>query len=265
MSVERTTGGNAASIGVVVPAYDPDLERLSAYVRAIEERLEPETIRIEVDAPESGLVDQLNRLPATVNSASHRRGKGAAITHGFETLETDILAFADADGATPAPELASVVEPVATGRTDVAVGSRRHPDASVETHQTVVRRHMGDVFARLAHRLLDVSLSDYQCGAKAISASGWRRVRSHLHEPGFAWDIEFVAMADAHDLRITEVPIEWYDRAGSTVSPLRDSLDLARALLVVDHRRKRLTGSRIHGAIAKTLSETSAGPVSLVE
>jgi len=244
------------SVGLVIPAYRPDVDRLQEYVTALVETLDPETIRIEWDAPTPGAPAKLSALPVTINTVGGRRGKGAAVTAGFESLETDVYAFTDADGSTPARELAAVIDPVVSGEADLTAGSRRHPDAEVATHQTRTRRFLGDGFAWLARRLLTVDLYDYQCGAKAITADGWRQVREHLYESGFAWDVELLAMAGAVDLRVVEVPVQWYDRPGSTVSPVGASIELAGALLTARHRAKRLRDSRLHAAIAKRREES---------
>ncbi|MFB6174266.1 MAG: glycosyltransferase [Halobacteriales archaeon] len=237
------------SLGVVIPAYRPAVDALAAYVRGVAAALDPETIRIELDAPDPGVVDRLESLPATVATVGERRGKGAAITHGFEHLGTDVLAFADADGSTPADSLGDVVAPVIEGTADLAAGSRRHPDAEVRSHQTYVRRTLGHAFAFLARRLLSVPLFDYQCGAKAIDREAWRAVRGHLYEPGFAWDLELLAMAGALGHRIEEVPIAWEDHPDSTVDTVGTSVALARALFAVRHRAKLLGDSHLHAAI----------------
>lgn len=249
------------SVGIVVPAYRPDVEQLRAYVEAIDDALSPATILIELDAPRSGVEAVLADFPARVESVPYRRGKGAAITAGFERLATDVYAFVDADGSTPTPSLARVLDHVVTGPADLAVGSRRHPDARVTSHQTRARRFLGDGFAKLAGCLLADDLYDYQCGAKAITAEAWTRVRDHLYEPGFAWDVELVAMAGALDLDVVEVPIEWEDRPGSTVSPVRTSVALLSALLAARHRAKQLSDSRLHAAIAARREQ----PTALVE
>lgn len=246
------------TVGVVVPAYRPDVAQLREYVAAIDRRLAPETILVELDRPEQGVPARLADLPARIETVPYRRGKGAAITAGFESLDTDILVFADADGSTPVDSLAQVVERVESGAADLAVGSRRHPDADVASHQTVARRFLGDGFAWLAGQLLSVSLYDYQCGAKAITAEGWELVRDHLYDAGFAWDVELVAIAGALDLAVVEVPIDWEDMPGSTVSPIRTSLNMATALLRARHRAKRLSNSRLHTAIAARREEGPA-------
>jgi len=247
------------SLGVVVPAYRPDVERLEAYLRAVTETLDPSTLRVELDAPSPETEAALSALDLEallVHSVPYRRGKGAAVTAGFEALSTDRMAFADADGSTPAAELGRVVD--ALDDADLAIGSRRHPDAHVVGHQTFARRFLGDGFAWLARRLLAADCYDYQCGAKAITANAWRTVRPHLYEAGFAWDVELIAMAGALGLRVAEVPIEWEDQPGSTVDPVDTAISLGAALLVARHRAKRLQDSRLHDAIARRRAEETA-------
>jgi glycosyltransferase involved in cell wall biosynthesis len=250
------------SLGLVVPAYRPDVDRLVAYVRACRSALDPAAVRIELDAPTAGTADTLRQaLPEVlVSVAPERRGKGAAITAGFEALTDaiDVLAFADADGSTPPESLRSIVEPVLDDRADLAVGSRRHPESEVVGHQTFARRRLGDAFAWLARRLLDADCYDYQCGAKAVSADAWETVRPHLYEAGFAWDVELIAMAGALGLRVLEVPIEWEDQPGSTVDPVDTAVSLGTALFVARHRAKRLQDSRLHDAIARRRADETA-------
>jgi len=245
------------TLGIVVPAFRPDVDRLAAYVDELRAELDADTVRVEVDDPTEAVAAALADLPVTVSTSPYRRGKGKAVTAGFEALDTDILAFVDADGSTPAGELARVVGTVEAGA-DLAVGSRRHPEATITSHQTFARRFLGDGFAWLARRLLAADLYDYQCGAKAITAEAWRGVRGHLYEPGFAWDVELVAMAGALELDVREVPITWEDKPGSPVSPVRTSFRLARALATARHRAKQIRNSRVHNAIAATREEPTA-------
>jgi hypothetical protein len=279
------------SLGIVVPAYRPDVDRLRSYVAALDERLAPERTLIELDAPRSGVVEVLENGPATVVVAERRRGKGAAITAGFDRLlgatagdrshgsavgarsgdghdgsdeaaesAIDTVAFFDADASTPPASAAAVVAPVLAGTCDLAVGSRRHPDASVERHQTRGRRRLGDWFAWLARRLVEPSLYDYQCGAKALSATVWRDVREDLREPGFAWDLNCLVRAAALGYRIEEVPISWHDRPRSTVPPARTAIALAYGLYRAHKRTRRAeVSARRNRSVAGT-RETERPP-----
>lgn len=237
-------------VGVVVPAYKPDPELLRSYVASLAAQLDAR-IRIELDDPDPGVARALTECQAAVRTHPGRRGKGAAITTGFEALDTDVLAFVDADGSTPASSVADVIRPVVEGAVDLAVGSRRHPESWVKSHQTYARRYLGDGFAWIARQVLRPELYDYQCGAKAITREGWSDVRSHIYEPGFAWDIELIAIASANNLEIREVPVTWVDRPGSTVAPVRTAVELGLSLFRARHRARRLTGSNLHELVSR--------------
>lgn len=245
------------SLGIIIPAYKPDIEKLTTYVHAIREQLAPETIRIELDATQSKVPEVLSDLPASIHVATYRRGKGAAITDGFEALDTDILAFLDADGSTLIKSFANVIEPVHNGQADIAIGSRRHPEATVFAHQTIVRRHLGNVFVRLAQRLISPTVYDYQCGAKVISADAWSDVRPYLHESEFAWDIELIAIAVALNKQVAEVPVEWIDHPNSTVSPLADSIRMLQGLLMARHRSQIIQGDRFHTLLNRFVRDSA--------
>lgn len=230
------------SLGVVIPAYRPDVDELTSLVDEIGDALRPAELRVELDSPATETAERVADLDATVSVSSHRRGKGAAITQGFDALDTDVLAFVDADGSVPADSFADVAALVLRDDADLAVGSRRHPDADVRSHQTLARRWLGDRFATLARLALDVRLHDYQCGAKAIERDTWTAVRGHLRETGFAWDVELIAMAGASGARILEVPVVWIDRPDSTVDTLGTGYALARTLLAARRRAADLGG-----------------------
>jgi hypothetical protein len=281
-------------LGIVLPAYRPDVEGLRSYVAALEERLAPEEILIELDAPRPGVLERLEECPATVAVADRRRGKGGAIAAGFDRLlggkerdrpvdstgvarsddargrdpttegagsAIDVLAFFDADASTPPESAAAVVAPVLRRTCAVAVGSRRHPDAEVGRHQTLGRRRLGDGFAWLARRLIEPSLYDYQCGAKVFAADVWREVRGQLHEPGFAWDLDCLVSVARLGYEIEEVPITWHDRSRSTVPPARTAVALTRALYRARRRTRRSAAStRRTRPIAGT--EDTGGPPS---
>lgn len=243
------------SVGIVIPAYRPDTTRLVDYVEKLDERLSPAVIHIELDSPTSNLNKALSDRPepVTINTVNTRRGKGAAITDGFEALvdndAIDTLVFVDADGSTPAKSVVDVLDPILEGNADLSVGSRRHPQATVSSHQTMVRRYLGDGFAWLARRLLDASLYDYQCGAKALTTEAWHKIRAHLYSPGFAWDIELISTANALGYRVVEVPVMWEDRPESTVSPITTTVRLARSLVLSRHRSRVLQGNFVHSLI----------------
>lgn len=217
----------SATVGLVIPAYRPDLDLLEAYVGALHETVDPTVIRIELDDPSPGVERRVDRLDATVSIAHERRGKGLAITAGFEALGTDILAFLDADAATPPASVRALLEPLQQGSSDLTIGNRRHPDAAVTHAQRPVRLILSGGFVRLARLVTGIPLSDFQCGAKALTRDCWEGIKGTLFETGFGWDLELLWVAASRGYDFHDVPIEWHDRPNSTVPPVRTTMNLS--------------------------------------
>lgn len=236
------TNDRYTSLGFVIPAYDPDVDILTTYIEALRETLSPSIIRVEIDAPSESTLDRLEPVADEVNATEARRGKGKAITDGFDALSTDILAFADADGSVPASSMETVIDRIRDGTATVSIGSRRHPDSRIVSHQTVGRRILGDAFAFVARNLLTTACYDYQCGAKAVGADAWQEIREHCRKEGFAWDLEFVSVAGSLGYDIAEVPVEWNDQPDSTVHPFWTTVELAVAVCTI--RYQSLIGRR---------------------
>lgn len=215
----------SSSVGLVIPALDPDVDRLREYVSALTEAVEPATIRIELDDPSDRYAGLDERLDAEVATVRQRRGKGLAITAGFAALETDIKAFVDADGATDPVSVAGLVDAVRSDQADLAIGSRHRPGATVEGRSRT-RRTMSRVFAGVAGIATGVTVADFQCGAKAITAECWGDIVGDLTVAGFGWDLEVLWLAATNGWRIEEVPVRWDERPGSTVPPLETAVSL---------------------------------------
>lgn len=244
--------GTEPAVGVTIPAYSPDVLVLERFVDDIREVLDPAVIRIEIDAPRMEHVDRLEDIADVVNVSNSRRGKGAAVMEGFDALETDVFVFADADGSVPATSLDHVTRQITGGTADVSIGSRRHPNSNIVTHQTVARRFLGDAFAFSARKMLPTKCRDYQCGAKAVSAEAWDELGNHCYEPGFAWDLEFVSVAGSLGYEIAEVPVDWDDHPESTVDPISTSIELATALIDVKRRTDAIATSPRFRDVTKT-------------
>jgi cellulose synthase/poly-beta-1,6-N-acetylglucosamine synthase-like glycosyltransferase len=94
------------TIGVTIPAYRPDISQINQYIKSIRDLDFIDTIHIELDKPSVVDVSSIVGFDS-MNTVEERRGKGKAITAGFDFLSTDVFVFADADGAIPANSLKS--------------------------------------------------------------------------------------------------------------------------------------------------------------
>jgi hypothetical protein len=145
-------------------------------------------------------------------------GKGYAIRAGWATApQAAWLAFVDADGATPATEVAALIaQAQAAQQPAVFMGVR-----TAATNKSVTRfwhRRIGSrVFNRWVRLCLGLKFADTQCGLKIIPRAFY--ASCVWHEAGFAFDLELLLRARAVGLPVTAQPISWCERPGSSLSP----------------------------------------------
>lgn len=174
-----------------------------------------------------------------LHCASAHRGKGAVVREAWSLdPEADWLAFVDADGsAQPSEVLRLIATAVAEDRSTLGI--------RVVTNTTKV---VASPWRGLAHRtfplavrlLLGLRYQDPQCGAKVLRAADYRPIAPALVEAGLAFDSELLAHLDRAGVRCAEVPINWVEKKGGKVHPLRDAWGMLAALWRV---RRRLRAS----------------------
>lgn len=202
-------------------------------------------------------LEEFRSQPAVVCSlADDRRGKGGALIEGLSLATGEIVGYVDADGAIPVRELERVYAAVEAGDADLAVGSR---DETVtgRAGQTLLRRVLGSTYRKLARRVTDVLLTDFQCGAKAFTRECWVDVVPDLRESGFAFDTELVGVADRRGFAISEVPIVWDDPGNSNVNP---ALDAPKMLAALGRIRRHLKQVRPRDGALKVALVSSHPP-----
>ncbi len=163
-------------------------------------------------------------------------GKGAAVRAGMLSADTDLVAFADADMATPPDQIPLLVAALADH--DVALGSRIQPDGSdMRASQPLYRRLLGRTFHFLASAWAVGPVQDTQCGFKGFTGTAAHDLFSRQAITSIAFDVELIYLARRRGYRIAVVPIRWADKRGSRMHPgprlaLQVAWDLIRTPLI---------------------------------
>lgn len=123
------------------------------------------------------------------------QGKAEAVRQGLLAgmrMGAEIVAFLDADLATPAEEMVRLVATLRGSRAQAAFAARvALLGTNIERH--AFRHYLGRVFATAASLILDLRVYDTQCGAKAFCASSL--LAAALDEPfhaRWAFDVELI-------------------------------------------------------------------------
>jgi cellulose synthase/poly-beta-1,6-N-acetylglucosamine synthase-like glycosyltransferase len=183
-------------------------------------------------------------------------GKGGAIMRGFEHVlsqcgSDDVVCVTDADGSVSPDELIRVCDSVEPGT--LVAGSRWLDPTVQRPRQRFLRRVSSRVFNRLVRTVLHLELRDTQCPAKAVRASSLRPMASRLNTNGFGFDLDLLMAAPLGRVAVSEIPIHWGDRAGSTVR-----LGRAAPAMVAELLRLRVKYTRLSAQAGTTLTGWSA-------
>lgn len=170
-----------------------------------------------------------------VHPASAHLGKGGVVREAWALDPlADWLAFVDADGSAPAADVRRLLR-IALDRGESVLGVRR---------RTATTRVVETPWRGLAHRgfllavrlLLGLRCQDPQCGLKVLRGPDYRRVAPRLAENGLAFDSEMLAALARDGARWHEEPVNWIQKPGGKVHPLRDAWGMLAALWRVRSR-----------------------------
>src|ERR671932_1076233 len=189
-----------------------------------------------------------------------QKGKGRALKAAWLASEADILAYMDVDLSTNLRSFLPLVAPLATGHSDLSIGSRLLKGA------TVTRQWKREVISRCYNLLIKLMFrkrfSDAQCGFKAVRDSVARSLLPQVENNEWFFDTELLLLAEKHYLRIYEVPVDWVEDLDSRVEIIPTAVENVKGLVRVWVRRRIRRWRRSEHKSRKPLRRSSPGSAS---
>ena len=146
-------------------------------------------------------------------------GRGRTLKAVWLASEADVLTYMDVDLSTDLAHLPELIDIVAEGRADLAIGSRLLPGS--QTTRGWKRELLSRGYNWLLHRALGLRVADAQCGFKALSHRAAQALLPQVADTGFFFDTELLVLAQRQGWRIAELPVRWVDDPDSRVRLLR--------------------------------------------
>ena len=119
--------------------------------------------------------------------------------------------------------MSKLVDPIRNGEFEVTFGSRALDRTLIGTHQPWRREQGGRIINFIIRTMSGLQFSDTQCGFKAFNMIKFRPLLDVMTIDRFGFDVEFLFVANYHNLRLSEIPVRWNDVAGSKVNAFRDT------------------------------------------
>src|SRR6266487_2622019 len=230
------------AFSIVIPAFNEE-SRIATTLRLTLDYIRNVSPESELIVVNDGSTDATATITREVFSETKvatqllenfpNRGKGAAVRSGLLAAQKPIGLFFDADLSTPLGETPKLIEPIANGEIDIALGSRALDRGLIGIHQPWRREQAGRAFNLIVRLATGLPFWDTQCGFKAFRLDVCRPILEAARLDGFAFDVELLYLARRAELRIREIPVRWNHAEGSKVQFFKDSLQMLREVIAL--------------------------------
>ncbi len=165
-----------------------------------------------------------------IHAIDQNTKKAGTYIEAFKKVNSDIIIFADADNGYELEDIMRMVNLLKQGYYDMVVGTK---DLTAENRPPV--RRMISFFKRIVTKpLLPYGITDSQTGLKIFKSSLLSYIIPYLDiKFGLAIDLKILHAARKLRLRVYEVPVRFYDREGSHVEVVKDSIRFLKSVLTI--------------------------------
>ena len=159
-----------------------------------------------------------------------QRGRGRALKRAWLESRADIRAYMDIDLSTELPATVRLVDSIASGEYDLAIGSRLKAGAVV-VGRSPLREVLSRGYSLLFRTMFFTKFRDAQCGFKAISRRAADDLLPLVQDTTWFFDTELLLLAEKNGYAIDEIPVRWTDDPDSRVRIVRTAWGDLKGLL----------------------------------
>ncbi len=197
---------NGAAVTVIIPALDEE-----AALPGVLARIPPWVDHaIVVDNGSTDGTAAVAKASGAAVVAEPRRGYGRACQAGIAAASgtADVLVFLDADGSDYPEQMDRLVDPIATGRADLVIGSRTR--GTLHAGAMTLPQRLGNALAP--------ALIRWPWGERFTDLGPFRAIRAAaqhqlgMDDQGCGWTVQMQIRAARFGLRCAEVPADYARR-----------------------------------------------------
>jgi len=200
-------------LSIVLPCYHPAADWQAHIISGYEEiaaaiNQRPELILVD-DGNETPLAESAAAIKARIPEATFirytpNRGKGYALRQGVAAATGALIIYTDIDFPYHHESFMAIYHQLATG-TDVAIGVK---DAGYYQSVPFARRFISKSLRKMIGLLLDMPVTDTQCGLKGFNREGSKPFLATTIDR-YLFDLEFVSLCfrKGTGLQVAAVPV----------------------------------------------------------
>ena len=258
-ALDETPGAAGPRIAVLLPCYN-EVATVGKVVDDFRAALPEATVYVYDNNSGDGSGEAAAARGAVVRRVT-QQGKGHVVRRMFREIEAEVYVLADADDTYPADEARKLVEPVAAGEADMAIGDRLSSTYAAENKRPC--HGFGNVLVRnLINLLWRADVRDVMTGYRAFSRTFVKTCP--VLSGGFEIETEMTLHALDKRLSLAEIPVAYRDRPRGSVSKLHTVPDGLRVLRTIFRLFRIYRPFAFFGTLGVALSAVSvafAAPV----
>ena len=174
------------------------------------------------------------------------RGRGRALRTAWLAGDGDYHCYMDVDLSTELEAIPPLIESLASGGYDLAVGSRLDRGSRV-IGRTLKREVVSRCYNFIIQVMFFVRFRDAQCGFKAISRKAARELAPLVVDNGWFFDTELLILAEKNGYRIAEIPVRWEDDPDTRVKIVKTAYEDMKGLFRLRFGGLKRASERLRG------------------
>lgn len=160
-----------------------------------------------------------------------RQGKGNAIRHAFNKIDSDVYVMCDADMTYPSSMVHEIIKPVLKDNIDMVVGDRLSDGDYKEENKRLFHDFGNQLVKKMVNKLFKSDLADIMSGYRAFSK---HFVKNYpILVEGFELETDMTLHALDKRFNIKEVKITYKDRPEGSFSKLDTLNDGAKVIFTI--------------------------------
>ncbi len=233
-------------ISVIVPAYNEEAT-ISAVVQDFRQHPSVDEV-VVVDNNCKDLTAERALAAGARVVVEHSPGYGCALRCGIDSATGDWLVLVEADGSFRAHDLDKFLCYLPDA--NLVMGTRTTRQMVQQGANMPFHLRWGNVAAAKILQFLwyvphEPRLTDVGCTYRALTKECWNAIRADLIEAGPAFSPELMCETLRHGLRIIEIPVHYFNRAGGASKHSKNFAAIARTAVKMLRAifRKRMQAS----------------------
>lgn len=219
---------NQREIAVIIPVYN-EAKTIKKVVGDFKKSLPTAKIYV-YDNNSSDDSAQIAERAGAIVRHEYAQGKGNVVRRAFREVEADIYVMVDGDDTYMAADAPKLVEAVASGQAEMAVGDRLQGRYFTENKRRF--HNSGNKLVRACvNGLFKTKITDIMTGYRAMSRNFVKTFP--VLSQGFEIETEMSIHAARHHMRVLNIPVGYQDRPEDSPSKLNTIPDGLRVLRTI--------------------------------